>query len=348
MIRAASTTLAPEDPVLSVRTLNEAGRRGYLAHFFAEHFLGAERSHRWFGEARRRNQQRMIDYFEDWPRDQIRPVPEMEFTTHDRFRREHVNVAEPVVFRGVAKNWPAVQQWDTEYFAEHFGHTKAVIGDQLGLYGEGETGAFEESTLGQLVAAIQAGQKKCLRFSPVIEENPHLKDYLDMEWFSGFRSPFSVRGLAQLFVAPEATYTPLHCALESNAFVQIHGRKRWLLYPASYQPLFDPPADRRPYFRSGYLPGRRSASFPLGNFAPAYEVVLDEGDVLYFPPFVWHYVENLTPTIAVAFRFFWVRTAFRSSWPLTVAKFLATKPSLLHTLYYSLTKTNFYYKPRVQ
>src|SRR5262249_45514962 len=159
--------------------------------------------------------------------------------------------------------------------------------------------------------------------------------------FAGFRSRFAVRGLVQLFVAPAGTYTPMHCALESNVFVQVHGKKRWILYPAMYQPLLEPPADRRPYFHTDFLPGRASAQFPLGAYAPAYEVVLDAGDVLYFPPFVWHYVENLTATIAAAYRFFSLRTALRSSWPLTLAKFMATKPSLLHTLYYSLTKTNF-------
>jgi len=60
--------------------------------------------------------------------------------------------------------------------------------------------------------------------------------------------------------------------------------------------------------------------------------VLDAGDVMYIPPFVWHYVENVTTTIAVAYRFFSLRDALRSSWPLTVAKFLSTRPSLFHSL----------------
>ena len=157
-----------------------------------------------------------------------------------------------------------------------------------------------------------------------------------------------ISGIPSPVTSPAATYTPVHCALESNVFVQVHGKKRWILYPAMYQPLLEPPADRRPYFHTDLLPDRASPRFPLGVYAPAYEVVLDAGDVLYFPPFVWHYVENLTATIAAAYRFFSLRTAVRSSWPLTIAKFLATKPSLLHTLYYSITNTNFYYKPRVE
>ena len=43
-------------------------------------------------------------------------------------------------------------------------------------------------------------------------------------------------------------------------------------------------------------------------------------------------VENLDATIALAYRFFSMRVAFRSSLAMTLIKFLATRPSLLHGL----------------
>ncbi|HYD47019.1 MAG TPA: cupin-like domain-containing protein, partial [Terriglobales bacterium] len=210
--------------------------------------------------------------------------------------------------------------------------TPVAMIDQSGLYSDAERRRYEISTLGRLVASIRRGEKECLRFSAVIDENPELRHDLDMEWLSGFRSRWSLRGYPQFFLAPGGTYTPVHCAMESNAFVQVHGQKHWILQSAMYQPLLDPPADRMPYFRTDFLPEQPSAQFPLGPYAPGMEVVLDPGDVLYVPPFVWHYVENLTATIAVAYRFFYIRHALRSSWPLTLAKALATRPSLFHTL----------------
>jgi hypothetical protein len=317
---------------LSMQTLNAAGRRTYLALFFGEHLLGQARFARWLGAARERNRARMLAYFAGWPQDAKQPVREVRFTTHARFYRTHAPAWEPAVFRGLATEWPAAREWSLEFFARHYGSTRAVSIDQHGLLGDGETPRYEVSTLGKLIAGMQAGRKECLRFSPLIDENPQLKDYLDMRWLAGFRSPLSVRGFPQFFLGPAGTYTPMHCALESNAFVQVHGRKRWILYPARYQPLLEPPADRRPYFHADFLPERGAPEFQLGRYAPALEVVLDPGDVLYVPPFVWHYVENVTTTIAVAYRFFSLRAAVRSSWPLTVAKFLATRPSLLHTL----------------
>jgi hypothetical protein len=337
-----------EEPGLSLRALNEAGRRTYLVLFFCEHLLGPQLFARLLGSVRERNRARMRDYFADWPRNEMRPVREVDFTTHEDFYRTHVPEWEPAVFRGVARKWGAVQKWNMDFFSQHYAGTTAVMGDHYGLFGDGETGAYEISTVGTLVDRIRAGHRQCLRFSPIIDENPQLKDDLDMEWLSGFRSRFSVRGLPQFFMAPAATYTPMHCALECNAFVQVHGQKRWVLYPAMYQQLVEPPADRRVYFHSDFLPGRPSARFPLAAYAPAYEAVLNAGDVMYIPPFAWHYVENITATIAVGYRFNSLRIALRSAWPLTILRFLATKPTIFRTLYQSLTGTNFLYKPKVE
>jgi hypothetical protein len=328
----AAAAYRPAETDISLRTLNKAGRRAYLALFFCEHLLGPERFSRLLGRARERNRARMLEFFADWPQNERRPVREVTFTSHKDFYRTHLPVWEPAVFRGIAKRWPAVQKWSLDFFAHNHADTRTVMIDQDGLYSASENSRYEVSTLGKVIAAIRAGEKECLRFSPVIDDNPELKDDRDMEWLAGFRGRFSVRGFGQFFLAPASTYTPVHCALESNAFVQVHGKKRWILYPAMYQQLIEPPADRRPYFHTDFLPERASPRFPLGAYAPALEVVLDAGDVMYVPPFVWHYVENLTTTIAVAYRFFSLRDAMRSSWPLTVSKFLATRPSILHTL----------------
>ena len=312
---------------LTVRDLNAAGRRTYLALYFGEHMLGPQRFTRLLGDARARNRARMRRYFADWPMDQRRAVPEVRFTSHAEFYRTHP-VSLPAVFRGLARDWPAVRTWDLEFFARNYRDTTAVQIDQQGLYGEGEESRYVVSTLGKLVDSIRAGRRECLRFVPIIDDNPELKRDLDMKFLTGFRSRFALREFTQFFLAPAATFTPVHCAHESNAFVQVHGRKRWLLWPARYQQLIEPVSDRRPYFHADYVPGRAG----LGAYAPAFEVALEPGDVLYVPPFVWHYVENVTTTIAAAYRFFSIRHGLRSSRAMMVMKLLATRPSLLHGL----------------
>jgi hypothetical protein len=328
-----TATLAYRSPEqdLSLRALNRAGRRTYLALFFSEYLLGQKRFSRLLGETRERNRRRMLEHVASLPKHRKMPVREISFTSHADFYRNHPDW-EPAVFRGAAKDWPAIKKWDLDFFARNYTDTKAVSIDQRGLYGEGETGRSEIVTLGKIIAAIRAGERRCLRFAPVIDENPELRNDLDMQWLDGFPSRFSVRRFNQFFLAPASVYTPIHCAMESNAFIQIYGKKRWILYPAVFQPLIEPPADGQPFFHSGFMPDGESAEYPLGAHAPAYEVVLDEGDVMYIPPFVWHYVENLSTSIAVAYRFYSIRAALRSSWPLTVTRLSLTKPSVFHSL----------------
>jgi lysine-specific demethylase 8 len=313
---------------LTVRELNEAGRREYLALHLCEHVLGPERFARLLGGARERNRARMRRYFAGWPVDRRRPLPERTFTTHAEFLRAHPSW-EPVLFRGLARGWPAVGKWDLDFFAREYADTDAVLIDQVGLYGEGERSRYVVAGMGKLVDSIRQGKREVLRFLPFVDDNPELKDDLDMAFLSGFRSRFSLREFTQLFLAPEGTRTPVHCAHESNLFVMVHGRKRWLLWPSRTMQLIGPPADRRPYFHADYDPEDRAAD-ALGRYAPAWEVVLEPGDVLYVPPFVWHYVENLDKTIAVAYRYFSIRDGLASSRAMMAMKLLATRPSLLH------------------
>jgi hypothetical protein len=334
----------PASP-FSLETLNAAGRRTYLALFFAEHFLGPERVDRLFAGTRARNATRMLRYFEDCPTDRRIPVPEARFTSHADFLRSHGRGTDPVVFRGAAAAWPAARKWDLDFFARDYGHAECVMIDQVGLLSEEERGRYQISTLRQLVTAIRAGEKPYLRFSPLIKSHRALLDDLDVDWLRGFRSRFSLREEPQLFIGPASALTPLHCALESNVFVQVRGQKRWVLYPARYQPVLGVRAERLPYFHSGFSPDHPAPDVALARHAPAFEIVLDEGDVMFIPPFVWHMVESLTPAISIGYRYNALRLAMRSSWALTIARFMATKPSLLRTLYYSLTATNFLYQP---
>jgi Cupin-like domain len=43
----------------------------------------------------------------------------------------------------------------------------------------------------------------------------------------------------------------------------------------------------------------RFETHPLARNAAGFEVVLEPGDVLYLPPYTWHAVENLEPSISV-------------------------------------------------
>jgi hypothetical protein len=132
---------------------------------------------------------------------------------------------------------------------------------------------------------------------------------------------------SQLFFANSAhSGSPLHYAWGTNVFVQVNGKKRWLLVDPAYAfqlgcgygagglygtcPIFISPF-------SNVSIARNIALLPDG--VPYMEFVLSPGDILVVPPLWLHAIENLeVPTIALSMRYinlFQAMTSAKSSLP---------------------------------
>lgn len=112
-----------------------------------------------------------------------------------------------------------------------------------------------------------------------------------------------------LIVGGPAQQSPLHYDLggEAKALVQLHGRKRVLLFAPSeadklyFPSWFDAPAPYRvPHASDASLDAPDLARFPRLCEARALATVLEPGDVLYWPPFWAHHVRNLDTFTAAA------------------------------------------------
>jgi hypothetical protein len=62
------------------------------------------------------------------------------------------------------------------------------------------------------------------------------------------------------------------------------------------------------------------------------EVILEPGDLYFNPAFCWHYVENLSTSISVAFRSTPLRAIYKTPF-LSMIILLAENPSLLTTIF---------------
>src|SRR5690554_3523068 len=121
----------------------------------------------------------------------------------------------------------------------------------------------------------------------------------------------------------------MHNEPPCNVYVQISGKKRWIIYHPDDFPFLNTHAERRPYFHSGANPNDLDdKGYPYLKYAKKIEVVLEAGDILYVPPFYWHYVENMTDSISVAYKFSNIPIAMKVSKFFTALIFMATKPSV--------------------
>jgi Cupin-like domain len=84
-----------------------------------------------------------------------------------------------------------------------------------------------------------------------------------------------------------STGSPLHCARHANFFIQVVGSKKWTLIEPKYSLFLHP-------ILAYNIPGCISETLPsVTETLPRQEVILNPGDVLFNPPWMWHQVENM-------------------------------------------------------
>jgi hypothetical protein len=104
--------------------------------------------------------------------------------------------------------------------------------------------------------------------------------------------------------------TPMHSAFSHNFFFMIEGQKKWTFWHPDYLCMMYPYFPENGIYFGSYS-GIRDLSvdidilekYPLFNYAPRYEIILQEGDVLFNPGPWWHAIRNITETsLAIATR----------------------------------------------
>jgi hypothetical protein len=106
--------------------------------------------------------------------------------------------------------------------------------------------------------------------------------------------------------------------------------------------LLDPAADGFGYVHSkASFKDPSDTNFPGLKYLDRFEFELQPGDILYNPAWMWHAVQNQTPTIGLRFGFPYLRGALVGSAALTYIRFFAARnPSMFKILYYSMFKGN--------
>jgi hypothetical protein len=144
-----------------------------------------------------------------------------------------------------------------------------------------------------------------------------------------------------MFMGEGGSKTDMHAAMIQSLFIQVQGRKKWTIYPANERIFVDTYADRRPYYYTDANPNdENDPKYPLLKYAKKYVITLDPGDVLWFPTFYWHYVENenTSTNIGITYKFTDFNESFKMSKVLTGLLFFITKPTIVAIFFYNLIK----------
>ena len=300
-------------------------RRVRNALWVSDHVLGRRATGRLLGGLKSRTDATLAASVAS-TRGERRPVPAFDGSAED-FVTQVLPAGEPVVLRGAAAAWEATARWSPGFFAEQLGDEPVrLLHMNPEDAGSGRTDGVD-TTIGDALARLGEGNAAYLRFVSALMRREDLRGMLDVDWLSARRGPLSPPGNLHLFIGGAGTDTGLHSAVPANLFVQVHGRKRWVIYPPSCSPAFRPPMERAMYFASRFDPDAPDpVTFPEASALPAMEVELEAGDVLYNPPFWWHKVSNPTVSIGVGFRWFPPHLCFRASPTQWLLTYLSVNP----------------------
>lgn len=231
---------------------------------------------------------------------------------------------EPVVWKGGAK-FAAIARWNLPYLKRKAGAIPVKILSLAGL--KTKTTEYDDQVmpLAEYIDLLKGKKDVYLRFSDLLENAPSLREDLPFDLLQRI-GKFPGRVNLQFFLGAAGSHTPLHAELNCNIFIQAFGKKRWVLFPANATRQLMPPAAGRFYFFSPLEPLAKLP--PAGPHAlRGWEIILEPGDILICPPFVWHTVENLNTTCAVGFKFNRLPQAMRTSPLLFGMNLLARNPS---------------------
>lgn len=246
-------------------------------------------------------------------------VPEIDISelTMDKFIYMTNNFTTPLVVRGFLKETPAVKQWNLDFFANNYGDTKlpvienADINKHKDYISSYNTEKYNYITMRDFVNSVKNGEKMYINnVSRIFGYHPELLNYLELEKikeYTGEDIKDEVH-ITNLFFGGKGTGTSLHCSITGNFFYNIKGNKHWYFIDPKYSEYLKPLLSRTGLFAVSQLDicAAKKGDYPLN--IPRFEVVLDEGDLLFNPPWFWHAISNESAyTIACANRFtnFW-------------------------------------------
>jgi [protein]-arginine 3-hydroxylase / protease len=242
----------------------------------------------------------------------------------DVFRSEYVAKNEPVIITGIANRWAAAR-WTPESFKTAF----AGIRTSCEIWDGDESSndpldfiakqARVQETVRDFIEKMESSARSSRKYYCaewlIFEAIPQLRaDIESLDAYMGLSSTWP-RPLAEklrlqplFWMGPAGVISTLHFDRAHNLFVQLYGRKKWILIPPSesrnlYYPCLEFPLSRlhmspieveRPDFER----------FPLYKNVQPIELTLEPGEMLFIPAGWWHYVRALDPSFSM--NFFWL------------------------------------------
>lgn len=239
----------------------------------------------------------------------LRKIEKVEHIAGDDFKKNYYREMKPLVITGLAKQWPAYEKWNWDYF-------KSVVGDvKVGIYNNIKSDAYtpintadDYVKFGDYIDMVKKGPLEWRIFLfNLFEHAPQIT--ADFSWPENLMKGF-VKRYPMLFVGGKGSVTHMHFDIDLSHILhtQFLGKKRVLLFPFEEQhKLYRKPWEVLSLVNfESYFDAENNKleteKYPAVNLANGYEVILEHGDTLFMPAGYWHHMEYLESGFAMSLR----------------------------------------------
>ena len=243
----------------------------------------------------------------------------VQWSSDKPFVREMLDGKVPVVLRGtVAQKWKALESWDMAYLSKNMGTDvlKSVkCTDSYLTFDPDHRSALKLNiSLPYSVANMSTSQ-----FFECVESEGPCVDGLKGHYYFGTvpetlkedvqpnRPLYNTEedfkaGKQFMWISSAGMITHAHFDQDYNFFVQLVGEKRFTFWSPEQHELMYVYPRVHPLWHKSRINFRDVdvQRFPGFTRARGLQVKLGPGDMLYVPPYTWHYVETLSPSVSLS------------------------------------------------
>lgn len=236
---------------------------------------------------------------------QLQAVDTFDTLSAEDFKRNYYQTMKPVIIKSLAKEWPAYQKWNWDFFID-------IVGDkEVGVYNNVKSDAYTPINtadaympFGEYLTKVKQGPLDLRIFLfNIFQHAPQIIN--DFKWPDQLMKGF-VKKYPMLFVGGQGSITHMHFDIDLSHILhtQFIGRKRVLLFPyGEKEKLYRKPWEVLSMANyANYHESFDYENFPAVKMAKGYEVILEHGDTLFMPAGYWHHMEYLDAGFAMSLR----------------------------------------------
>lgn len=297
--------------------------------WISKHFLSETVTRALFSGLIKNQKESLAKKIKDLPNSSHVEIETTSNISPEDFHKNYLTKNRPVIIKGGAKDWAAVSKWNIDFFATNFPNEEqpkiATSGEEIKSAKEsGEK--LEYYKLSELKDS-EKKDKYYGNFSPLVHKYPELKKDLKLDWLRKLQNKYSSLMMYQLFMGAKNHKTDLHSEISSNLFIMLSGQKKWAMCSPRYNEFLEVPISREPCFHSPVNLIEKSHP-ALNEKIEYFEFILEEGDILFVPPYYWHQVVNVTDSVGLAIKWHNPISYLKSSITQTILTTFATNPPL--------------------